>query len=330
MKLLDLQEQIRKELTCLVDSDHFREFLHKELLRELQSDDDVRAAVQAIQGSKVDVISGYQETMQLPAPAYEQIGDGVKEETAGAEHFAQDAEKIALYQQIQTLHQQINKTTSQLTNMQQEKEDVKAKCHEIYQAYGHLKETSKQELAQAELRKMQLENKLRAMKDEVASLQSEKEELAAANAKLEQQVNESFPKERALYQQSAAIEANRADMLRAVFPRDGFETFIVGLSQERSLPKLWDVLRDAILRGGSQKECAYLWNLFQHALRLVNAGKETDIYTIIETREGDEYDRAWHMLTPDSRAQGDISRVVLPGYQNNYLHKVERKSLVYL
>ena len=63
-------------------------------------------------------------------------------------------------------------------------------------------------------------------------------------------------------------------------------------------------------------------------LNVVNEGKTEDVYQIDEVSIGDNYDKSIHSIDLNSRVQGTVTRVFLPGYSNIYNGSNVRKSIV--
>lgn len=154
------------------------------------------------------------------------------------------------------------------------------------------------------------------------------ERLEAQKQQLLQTLNERFARGHELYEALDGIDPYLRGLLKGAVPREGFEAFIVGLAQDHSLPRLWEALREALRKQSSAEDCRTLWELFVYSVALVNAGKAQDIYVIEDVQVGDAFDVERHTLTSDSRAQGNITQVLLPGYRNTYRKTIEYKSLV--
>lgn len=130
-----------------------------------------------------------------------------------------------------------------------------------------------------------------------------------------------------LFQNYRRVGSHARQLLRGVFPRDDFTSFICGGAQTNSLETLWDVLRECIMNG-RQEDAEILWEVFEYCIELVNASKAQAGYSVLPVNVGDRFDSDVHSEGPGSRAQGKISNVCLPGYQNDYNGRIIRKSVV--
>jgi len=148
------------------------------------------------------------------------------------------------------------------------------------------------------------------------------------NRSLARELEQRFAQGKELYEQLDHVDAYIRSLLDGAIPRKGFEAFIVGLAQDRSLPFVWEAVREAMRKGCGTEELTTLWEIFQYAIALVNQGKSQDIYAIDDVQAGDVFDVDEHTLVDGSRAQGSITEVVLPGYRNTYSGEIVKKSLV--
>ena len=131
-----------------------------------------------------------------------------------------------------------------------------------------------------------------------------------------------------LYQQYQQVGNYLRDLLTGVFARPGFETFIIGAAQERSLRPLWSATREALMKCRDESSANILWDIFQYSLGLVNQSRPDDVFAIENVAVGDRYDIERHALTGGSRVQGTVRVVHLPGYRNVRTGDVVCKSLV--
>lgn len=131
-----------------------------------------------------------------------------------------------------------------------------------------------------------------------------------------------------LYQKYQGVGSHAQQLLSAgVFTRNDFTSFICGGAQVNSLETIWDVWRECVM-GGKNQDAKILCEVFMYCLGLVNASKVQASYSILPVKVGDPFDSDIHVEAPGSRAQGKISEVYLPGYRNNYNHRIIKKSIV--
>lgn len=131
-----------------------------------------------------------------------------------------------------------------------------------------------------------------------------------------------------LYQQYQQVSDYLRGLLTGVFARPGFEAFIIGAAQERSLRPLWSATREALMKCRDESSANILWDIFQYSLGLVNQSRPDDVFAIENVAVGDRYDIERHALTGGSRVQGTVRVVHLPGYRNVRTGDVVCKSLV--
>ena len=180
-----------------------------------------------------------------------------------------------------------------------------------------------------------LQERLDESKSSISSLtadlnrtREEREDLKDALQQAEQKLTQRFAQGWQLYEAYQDVDDYYQGLLSDVMARPGFEAFIVGLSQDRSLQKIWDVTREAVMKGHDEETAKTLWRLFQYSMDLVNQGRSQDLYAIEDVEVGDFYDIDRHALTVDSRNQGCLSKVFLPGYRNVSTGKIVHKSQV--
>jgi len=143
----------------------------------------------------------------------------------------------------------------------------------------------------------------------------------------EAEIQKRFARGWELFQNYRRVGSHARQLLRGVFPHDDFTSFICGGAQTNSLETLWDVLRECIMNG-RQEDAEILWEVFEYCIELVNASKAQAGYSVLPVNVGDRFDSDVHSEGPGSRAQGKISNVCLPGYQNDYNGRIIRKSVV--
>lgn len=141
-------------------------------------------------------------------------------------------------------------------------------------------------------------------------------------------LSQRFAKGWRLYQQYQQVGNYLRDLLTGVFARPGFEAFIIGAAQERSLRPLWSATREALMKCRDESSANILWDIFQYSLGLVNQSRADDVFAIENVAVGDRYDIERHALTSGSRVQGTVRVVHLPGYRNVRTGDVVCKSLV--
>lgn len=249
-----------------------------------------------------------------------------------------DDEKILrLQQRVKDSEQQIQ--TAQYKNSQLEKS--------LSQAQQRVKDLE-QQIQNAQSRNSRLENSLSQSEKSARSLQDKlkewqetftreqrrannlQQDLDAAQLKisdLERQLEQRFARGWELFQKYQTVGEHARQLLQGVFTRDNFMSFICGGAQSESLEKIWDVLRECVMNS-RQNDAEILWEVFEYSLELVNSSRAQVSYSILPVNEGDRFDSEFHSEAPGSRAQGKVSAVHLPGFQNDYNRRIIRKSIV--
>ena len=205
-----------------------------------------------------------------------------------------------------------------------------------------------QQIQTAQFRNSRLENSLSQSEQSARSLQDKlktwqetftreqqraknlQRELDDANQKiseLESQLQQRFARGWELFQKYRRVGSHARQLLQGVFPHDDFTSFICGGAQVNALETLWDVLRECVMNN-RQSDAETLSEVFEYCLELVNAAKAQAGYSILPVNVGDRFDSDLHSEGPNSRAQGKISNVYLPGYRNDYNGRVIKKSIV--
>ncbi|MCQ2361519.1 MAG: hypothetical protein MJ048_00590 [Acidaminococcaceae bacterium] len=112
--------------------------------------------------------------------------------------------------------------------------------------------------------------------------------------------------------------------LKGFFSQKGFEAFVVTLSQESSIENIWEKCKD---NRNDPKVLSELWKLFLCSVRLVNLSKGSQFkYSVLNPRIGEKFDEDEHVGIGKSKAQGKISKVILPGYKQG--KSIKQKSNV--
>jgi len=112
---------------------------------------------------------------------------------------------------------------------------------------------------------------------------------------------------------------------------DGREavTLLVRLSQKDVLENLWEYAKLQIVHGGLEKDTAdALGDLVACSLCLVNASHAVPLFAEQDIRLGERFQPNDMQKTPESRQQGTVRAVLLPGYQYLETGKLVKKSLV--
>ena len=155
------------------------------------------------------------------------------------------------------------------------------------------------------------------------------ESLKKENLALQEQLDARFSRGWELFEQYLNVSEHTRQILHnGVFTQEAsFMSFICGGAQLTALDRLWDALRDCVLRG-QQDDAEILWDIFEYCLELVNASRTQAKYEILSVKVGDSFDSDCHTEGPNSKAQGIVRGVYLQGYRNTYSDRIMKKSIV--
>ena len=173
-----------------------------------------------------------------------------------------------------------------------------------------------------------LEASCNALRESADALEKKAARLKRENEEQAQMLSQRFADGWELFCAYRKVSAPSKRLLSGVFVKsDDFTSFICGCAQDRSLEKIWDVIKGCLAQGDTN-DAEILWDIFEYAVELVNSAKTERIYEIMDATPGIPFDLDCHALTAESKAQGTIQEVYLLGYQNIYANRVERKSIV--
>lgn len=258
-------------------------------------------------------IKKLQESLQS---ANQQISDlkmqmeGRKEEQQ-KEKKTHDEEKLRIEKENQRLRGEVESLKAEKERSEKQINDLKTQM-EKYKAE----------------KKKHDEESLR-MKEEKKNLSDEVESLKEKNHALQEQLDARFSRGWELFEAYRKVSEHTRQILHnGVFTQEAsFMSFICGGAQLTALDRLWDALRDCVLRGQKDDE-KILWDIFEYCLELVNASRTQAKYEILSVKVGDSFDSDCHTEGPNSKAQGIVHKVYLQGYRNTYGDRIMKKSIV--
>ncbi|MBM6702695.1 hypothetical protein H6A05_10430 [Megasphaera elsdenii] len=270
----------------------------------IQKKQELRRALEAAQ-QKIDVLTEREQQALADGERYRQA----------LEQAQQQCQNLA--QQGLTLRQSLEQMQREAAQAQRERDQARRQCRDLEEQGTALRrrlEQVQRDSAQARQERDQAQGEARSLRQEAKD----------ADKALSQRFAEGWR----LYQQYQQVGNYLRDLLTGVFARPGFETFIIGAAQERSLRPLWSATREALMKCRDESSANILWDIFQYSLGLVNQSRPDDVFAIENVAVGDRYDIERHALTGGSRVQGTVRVVHLPGYRNVRTGDVVCKSLV--
>jgi len=250
--------------------------------------------------------------------------EGRKEEQQ-KEKKTHDEENVRIEKKNQRLRGEVESLKAEKKNLSTEVESLKAEKERSEKQINDLK--TQMEEYRAEKKKHD-EESLR-MKEEKKNLSGEVKDLQAKNRALQEQLDARFSRGWELFEAYRKVSEHTRQILHnGVFTQEAsFMSFICGGAQLTALDRLWDALRDCVLRG-QQDDAAILWDIFEYCLELVNASRTQAKYEILSVKVGDSFDSDCHSEGPNSKAQGIVREVYLQGYRNTYSDRIMKKSIV--
>ena len=257
-----------------------------------------------------------------------------------------------LVQQGLTLRQSLEQMQSEAAQAQRERDQARRQCRDLEEQGTALRQSLEQmqrEAVQDQRERDQARRQCRDLEEQGTALRRRLEQVQRDSAQARQErdqaqgearslrqeakdadkaLSQRFAEGWRLYQQYQQVGNYLRDLLTGVFARPGFEAFIIGAAQERSLRPLWSATREALMKCRDESSANVLWDIFQYSLGLVNQSRADDVFAIENVAVGDRYDIERHALTGGSRVQGTVRVVHLPGYRNVRTGDVVCKSLV--
>lgn len=271
-------------------------------------------AIQKKQELRRALKEAQQEIDALTERKQQALADGERYRQA-LEQAQQQCQTLA--QQGTVLRQSLEQMQREAAQAQEERDQARRQCHDMEQQETVLCQRLEQvqrEAAQARQERERAQGEARSLRQEAKD----------ADKALSQRFAEGWR----LYQQYQQVSDYLRGLLTGVFARPGFEAFIIGAAQERSLRPLWSATREALMKCRDESSANILWDIFQYSLGLVNQSRPDDVFAIENVAVGDRYDIERHALTGGSRVQGTVRVVHLPGYRNVRTGNVVCKSLV--
>lgn len=308
-----------------------------DFLELLRHDEEVREIIRQIvsggsrpspswaEGERPEAIQKKQELRRALEQAQQEITALTEREQqalADGDRYRQAFEQAqrqcqTLEQQGTVLRQSLEQMQREAVQAQEERDQVRRQCQNLEEQGTGLR----QRLEQVQREAAQARQERDRAQGEAQSLRQEAED---ADKALSQRFAEGWR----LYQQYQQVGDYLRDLLTGVFARPGFEAFIIGAAQERSLRPLWSATREALMKCRDESSANILWDIFQYSLGLVNQSRPDDVFALEDVAVGDRYDIERHALTGGSRVQGTVRVVHLPGYRNVRTGAVICKSLV--
>lgn len=297
-----------------------------DFLELLRHDEEVRDIIRQIvsggscpspswaEGKRPEAIQKKQELRRALEEARQEI-DALTEREQQA--LADGERYRQAFEQAQQQCQSLEQMQREAAQAQEERDQARRQCRDLEEQGTALRrrlEQVQRDSAQARQERDQAQGEARSLRQEAKD----------ADKALSQRFAEGWR----LYQQYQQVSDYLRGLLTGVFARPGFEAFIIGAAQERSLRPLWSATREALMKCRDESSANILWDIFQYSLGLVNQSRPDDVFAIENVAVGDRYDIERHALTGGSRVQGTVRVVHLPGYRNVRTGDVICKSLV--
>lgn len=264
----------------------------------------------------------------------EEVREIIRQIVSGGSHLSPswaEGERPEAIQKKQELRRALEQAQQEITALTEREQQALADGDRYRQAF----EQAQRQCQTLEQQGTVLRQSLEQMQREAAQARQERERAQGEAQSLRQEAEDAdkalsqrFAEGWRLYQQYQQVSDYLRDLLTGVFARPGFEAFIIGAAQERSLRPLWSATREALMKCRDESSANILWDIFQYSLGLVNQSRPDDVFALENVAVGDRYDLERHALTGGSRVQGTVRVVHLPGYRNVRTGAVICKSLV--
>ena len=318
---------------------------HPEDYHQMLQDDQVRAAILHGCQGEYDAVSKSMEQSSMaeaipkdPLPSetaalavrLKEIEASVRKQAADIKELQESLQSAK--QQISDLKMQMGEHPTEKKTHDEEKVRIEKENQRLRGEVNDL-QTKNQNLS-GEVKNLQAKNQ--NLSSEVKDLQAknqnlsgEVKDLQAKNRALQEQLDARFSRGWELFEAYRKVSEHTRQILHnGVFTQEAsFMSFICGGAQLTALDRLWDALRDCVLRG-QQDDAEILWDIFEYCLELVNASRTQAKYEILSVKVGDSFDSDCHTEGPNSRAQGIVREVYLQGYRNTYGDRIMKKSIV--
>ena len=270
-------------------------------LRELQGELQARADAYSELNSRYAELASRYEELQRECKAQTDANLNLQQqlESAGQENSRLEAEQEREISQIRAAAEQ------EISKAQEEAGEIAAKARRDNEEAREREQCLREQFNSA-----------------LTELQRKKNDLEEAYEELEEQLRQRFPEGWELYRRWENLRPSSRERLDCLCRRPGFMPFICGGAQDDALESIWDEM-ELCLREGAAEDLKYLRELFRYVMRLVNASKSEDVYAQDDEAAGQPYDLDRHTPDRSSRVQGRVARVLLPGYRNLYLERLD-------
>lgn len=162
--------------------------------------------------------------------------------------------------------------------------------------------------------KKQYENKVKLLKESIASLSDE--------------LNSLFKDVREIYNKVMKLDTKYLDELVKPINLDDFETFLISsVSSGDALRRIWSVAKIAI-KSNDISTYNILWKYFEEMVKLHNKFKGEEIFSIDIVNIGDTYSVHDHESKEENISYGHVAKIYILGFTNKLQGKKIEKSYV--
>lgn len=117
------------------------------------------------------------------------------------------------------------------------------------------------------------------------------------------------------------------DALDGIFKGTSFENFLACGVQPGNIDAVWEFARSVAI-AGNMADLEILEKIIAYFVSLYNGTNDSDVLAFQPVRAGDLFDVDMHIRTPDSKAAGYISRIILTGLTNAFTGEIIKKAVV--
>ena len=127
-----------------------------------------------------------------------------------------------------------------------------------------------------------------------------------------------------LYQ---GLSETSRDALSGIFKGTSFENFLACGVQPGNIDAVWEFARSVAI-SGNMTDLEILEKIIAYFVSLYNGTNDSDVLAFQPVKVGDLFDVDMHIRTPDSKAAGYISRIILTGLTNAFTGEIIKKAVV--
>lgn len=206
--------------------------------------------------------------------------------------------------------------------------------YEISQLKDNLANKTK-ELDHWKEKALDREEKCKSLEVDCQQLKKDKGELETTcksykkeNKALQEKLKLSFEKGQELFASVQTLPDSYTNYIGAEVQFSDLESFIISSTMsQRVLERIWESAKEAAISDDTAS-FKVLWAFFEYACELFNKGRGNEIIVIDTVEEGATYNVHDYDAVSGSASRGDIQKIYIQGFKNEYRGERVRKSYV--